>query len=281
MADERGVAAALGEPLLLKRQAAQHVIDQAAASSSPATRPGPNLRRHVIENRNAVGLRPAGDPPVEARIVDQHDGVRAGDGGNSDRPGWPGRETCAGSAAPARNHITARAVRSACKSAAGRGHLRAAVADALEIGRRARSWRIRLAPCRSPLGSPAEKKIFMRALPAGDLRLKPRAAAPWRNPRCARLRTRRRAALGRRDRVVGPGDSQRRLFRTEGGVVQPRRARGPNRHASGGTSTRRPKGQAGWAGRQESAGPPRCPPPPRLPHKCRRRETRCATSQGK
>ena len=75
MADERGVAAVLAEPRLLERQAAEHVVHQPPHLFDPPAGPGPNLRRRIVEDRNAVDLRPAGDPPVEARIVDQHHGV--------------------------------------------------------------------------------------------------------------------------------------------------------------------------------------------------------------
>ena len=49
------------------------------------------------------------------------------------------------------------------QAAAGGFHPRAAIADKFQSGRRACNARIRLAPCRSPLGSPTEKKIFMQA----------------------------------------------------------------------------------------------------------------------
>src|SRR5262249_29181961 len=39
--------------------------------------PGPQLRRHEVEDGDAVGVRPPGEPPVEPGVVDQHDRVRA------------------------------------------------------------------------------------------------------------------------------------------------------------------------------------------------------------
>ncbi len=75
MADERGVTAPLGIPLDFERQTAQHVVDQSPHFCHAPARPGPNLRRHVVKDRNAVCLRPPSDPPVEARVVDQHHGV--------------------------------------------------------------------------------------------------------------------------------------------------------------------------------------------------------------
>ena len=37
--------------------------------------PRPDLRRHVVENGNAVDLGPPGDPPIEAGIIDQDHGI--------------------------------------------------------------------------------------------------------------------------------------------------------------------------------------------------------------
>ncbi len=75
MADERGIAAALAKPRLFERQAAQHVVAQPSHFLGPPRRPGPDLRRSIVEDRDAVDLGPPGDPPIEARIVDQHDGI--------------------------------------------------------------------------------------------------------------------------------------------------------------------------------------------------------------
>ena len=77
MPDERGIAATLPKPRFFERQAAQHVVGQAAHFLGPPGCPGPNLRRSVVEDRDAVDLGPPGDPPIEAWIVDQHDGVGA------------------------------------------------------------------------------------------------------------------------------------------------------------------------------------------------------------
>ena len=75
MADKRRIAAALAEPRLFERQAAQHVIAQPAHLPGPPGCPGPDLRWRIIENRDAVDLGPPGNPPIEAGVVDQHDGV--------------------------------------------------------------------------------------------------------------------------------------------------------------------------------------------------------------
>ncbi len=63
-------------PSFFERQAAKHIVDKAPHFFDAVSRPGPNLRRGVIEDRDAVNLGPMGDPPIEARIIDQHDGIR-------------------------------------------------------------------------------------------------------------------------------------------------------------------------------------------------------------
>ena len=75
MADKRRIAAALAEPGFFERQAAQHVVAQPSHFLGPPRCPGPDLRRRIVEDRDAVDLGPPGDPPIEARIVDQHDGI--------------------------------------------------------------------------------------------------------------------------------------------------------------------------------------------------------------
>jgi hypothetical protein len=70
------VAAALAIPRLLEWQFAQHVVDEASHFADPPAGPGPELRRAVIKHGNAMCLCPPGDPPVEARVIDQHDRVR-------------------------------------------------------------------------------------------------------------------------------------------------------------------------------------------------------------
>ena len=113
MADERGVAAALAEPLFLERQAAQHVVAQPPHLLRPPRGPGPDLRRRIVEDRNAVDLGPPGDPPIEAGIVDQHDAV--GPLVAEIAVGPAGQVPELGRLASARtNHITASSVRSAC-----------------------------------------------------------------------------------------------------------------------------------------------------------------------
>ena len=163
MADERGVAAAV-ETRFPRTAAHKHVVDEAPHLLDPPTGPGPNLRRRVIEHRNAVPLGPPGDPPVEARIVDQHHGVGPMMAKVAIGPAGQIQETCAGSAARARTTSRPapsgrRAVRSRPRPFAGRRSRRHSMS-----GSAAATRRIRLAPCRSPLGSPTEKKIFMRVL---------------------------------------------------------------------------------------------------------------------
>ena len=78
MADVFRVNAALAIPRLLERQGAQDVIDEAGHLldlAQPAQ--AHSLRRHEIENGDAVKVRSASDPPVETGIVDQDDGVGA------------------------------------------------------------------------------------------------------------------------------------------------------------------------------------------------------------
>ena len=72
---QRRVAAALAEPRLLKRQTAQDVVDQPPHLPHPPLRPRPDLRRRIIKDRDADSLGPPRNPPVQARIVDQHHGV--------------------------------------------------------------------------------------------------------------------------------------------------------------------------------------------------------------
>src|SRR5205807_9012496 len=75
MADVVSGDAALAVPRLFKRQRTQDVIDPSAHLVDAPASPAPELRRHKIENRYAVEMRPAGQPPVEAGVVDQHNGV--------------------------------------------------------------------------------------------------------------------------------------------------------------------------------------------------------------
>ena len=62
-------------PGRLERQAAQDEIDVLLDLLDPPAGPGPDLRRHEVEDRDAPRLGAAGDPPVQARVVDQHHGV--------------------------------------------------------------------------------------------------------------------------------------------------------------------------------------------------------------
>src|SRR5205085_778009 len=55
----------------------QDVIDEAAHFVYAPAAPGPELRRHEVENGNAAEMGPPRHPPVKARIIDQHDRVGA------------------------------------------------------------------------------------------------------------------------------------------------------------------------------------------------------------
>ena len=74
-----------------------------------------------------------------------------------------------------KNHITASDVRSICSRQPASAISGPPKPTASNSGTRRRSSRIRLAPCKSPLGSPAEKKIFMIARVLGQDR------APYRH----------------------------------------------------------------------------------------------------
>ena len=76
VAHERGVTSPLAVPGLLERQFTQHVIDQASHLAHPPGTPCPQLRHAVVNHRDAMGLGPPRDPPIEARIVNQHNDVR-------------------------------------------------------------------------------------------------------------------------------------------------------------------------------------------------------------
>ena len=119
MAHEARIAAPLGEPAGLERQAAQHVVDEASHLFDPPTGPGPDLRRCIVEHRDAVRLGTARDPPIEAGEVDEHDGVGSMMAKVAVGPPAPAPGTCAGSTASA--GTTSRPARSSrCATAAGR-----------------------------------------------------------------------------------------------------------------------------------------------------------------
>ncbi len=127
----------------------------------PPAGPGPNLRRAVIQDRDAVGFGAAGDPPVEAGVVDEHDGVGAmvaevaiGAAGEIEKLVNVQQDT--------KNPHDGQGGEVGMQVAAGGGHFGTTVADTFDVGLQAAELAMRLAPCRSPLGSPAEKKIFMR-----------------------------------------------------------------------------------------------------------------------
>ena len=133
MADILRRHAALPIPVFLERQRAKHVIDPLAHLRDAPAQPGPQLRRHEVENRDAVEMGPSRHPPVEPGIVDQHDCVGAlmakraiglGDQGHELRQhGEDTRQT---------HHRELRQWEE--MPAPRRGHLVAAEADALHIG---------------------------------------------------------------------------------------------------------------------------------------------------
>ena len=71
----------LGNPLRmvpsrLEGEAAEDEIDVLLDFLDAPARPGPDLRRDEIDDRDAPRLGPPGEPPVKPRIIDEHDGVR-------------------------------------------------------------------------------------------------------------------------------------------------------------------------------------------------------------
>ena len=76
MADVLHTDAALRVPFGLERQTGQDEIDIAMHFLDSPRRPGPELRRQIINDGDARRFGFAGDPPVEAGEVDQHDDVR-------------------------------------------------------------------------------------------------------------------------------------------------------------------------------------------------------------
>ena len=64
-------------PRRLEGEAAQHEIDEFLYFLDAPARPRPDLGRDEIDDRDAPRLGAPGDPPVQPRVVDQHDGVGA------------------------------------------------------------------------------------------------------------------------------------------------------------------------------------------------------------
>ena len=62
-------------PLRLEGERGEHVVYELPHFADAPGGPGPQLRRHVVDHLHAGPLRLAGDPPVEAGKVDEHDGV--------------------------------------------------------------------------------------------------------------------------------------------------------------------------------------------------------------
>ena len=78
MADERATNAPVQKPLVLERKRREHVVDEPPHLADPPARPGPDLRRAVVDHGDAVPLRPPGQPPMKAGEVDQHAGIGPG-----------------------------------------------------------------------------------------------------------------------------------------------------------------------------------------------------------
>src|SRR5438874_1688449 len=72
-----GPAALRFQPVFFEGQLAKRVIDEALYLANSPRGPSPDLRQAVIEHRDAAMLRHPGHVPVEAGIVDQHNGVGA------------------------------------------------------------------------------------------------------------------------------------------------------------------------------------------------------------
>ena len=75
MSDVGRRAAPAAEPRLFERELAQGMIDIPPHLLHPPRSPGPKLRQPVIEHRNVPFFCHPGDVPVEARIVNEHDGI--------------------------------------------------------------------------------------------------------------------------------------------------------------------------------------------------------------
>ena len=66
------------EPLVLEGERGEHVVDEPSHLPDPPARPGPDLRRTIKDDRDAVPLRPPGQPPVEPREIDEHTDIGPG-----------------------------------------------------------------------------------------------------------------------------------------------------------------------------------------------------------
>ncbi len=148
-------------PGRLERKAAQDLIDVLAHLLHPPACPRPDLRRHEIEDRNTPRLGPAGNPPVQTRIVDQHHRV-----GPFFAKVAIGHEDQSNERHQVEQDVQKPHDREVDERVeqARRRLPPSARRRSRRTGRREskpRSERIRLAACRSPLGSPAEMKIRM------------------------------------------------------------------------------------------------------------------------
>src|SRR5581483_11823956 len=76
MADVLSGDIALAIPFFLERQCAEDAIGQAAHLVDAPACPAPQLRRYEIQNGDAVRAGTAGQPPVKAGKVDQHQNIR-------------------------------------------------------------------------------------------------------------------------------------------------------------------------------------------------------------
>src|SRR5207245_1168321 len=71
MADVMSGQAATLVPRFFERQSAQDVIDPAAHLVHAPAAPTPKLRWNEIEDRDAVEMGTPGQPPVEARVINE------------------------------------------------------------------------------------------------------------------------------------------------------------------------------------------------------------------
>src|SRR6202162_3104067 len=76
MAHESRVHATLAIKLLLKRKNHQSLVDVVAQQAHASLSPSPELRRHIIDRRNAALFHLARDTPVERRGINNDGEVR-------------------------------------------------------------------------------------------------------------------------------------------------------------------------------------------------------------
>src|SRR5208283_264824 len=76
MADEGGIDSTVAVELFLEGKDYQRLVDVIAQQANPSLAPSPELRRNVIDDRNASLLHLPGDAPVESGRVDDDRKVR-------------------------------------------------------------------------------------------------------------------------------------------------------------------------------------------------------------